>query len=100
MYIIVMLAPESESMIWPKDRLTRFEVARIIGARALQISLGAPVLVKIKGKKFDPIELAKEEFKACRIPMTIKRTLPSGEIIFVDIKKAIENWLKDHEGEI
>lgn len=95
-----MLVPESEDMVWPKDRLTRFEVARIIGARALQISLGAPVLIKVKSKKFDPIELAKEEFKACRVPMTIKRTLPNKEIVFVDIKKAIKNWLKDHNGEI
>jgi DNA-directed RNA polymerase subunit K len=83
-------------MIWPKDRLTRFEVARIIGARALQIALGAPILVDYRGE-FDPIKIAEEEFKANRIPMTIKRTLPSGESYIVDIKKAIENWLKEHQ---
>ena len=87
-------------VIWPKDRLTRFEVARIIGARALQISLGAPVLVKVKEKKFDSIDLAEEEFKACKIPMTIKRTLPSGEVVVVDIKAGIKNWLEDHGGEV
>lgn len=87
-------------MIWPKDRITRFEVARIIGARSLQISLGAPVLVKVKKEEFDPIALAEEEFKAIKIPMTIKRTLPSGEVIVVDIKKAIKNWLDDHGGEV
>jgi DNA-directed RNA polymerase subunit K len=92
------IVPDGVYVIWPKDRLTRFEVARIIGARALQISLGAPVLVKIKMEEFDPIKIAEEEFKAIRIPMTIKRTLPSGEVVVVDIKKAIKNWLDDHGG--
>lgn len=87
-------------MIWPRNRLTRFEVARIISARALQIALGAPILVKVKQKKFDPIGLAEEEFKECRIPMTIKRTLPNGEVVVVDIKPAIKNWLEDHHGKI
>jgi DNA-directed RNA polymerase subunit K len=87
-------------VIWPKDKLTRFEVARVIGARALQISLGAPVLIKSKQEKFDAIELAEEEFKAIKIPMTIKRTLPNGEIIIVDIKSGIKNWLDDHDGNI
>jgi DNA-directed RNA polymerase subunit K len=87
-------------MIWPKDRLTRFEVARIIGARALQVSLGAPVLIEAKQQKFDPIKIAEEEFKACKIPMTIRRTLPNREVIVVDIKPAIKNWLENHSGEV
>jgi len=87
-------------MIWPKDRLTRFEVARIIGARSLQVSLGAPILVKVEQEKFDPIQIAEEEFKECKIPMSIKRTLPNGEVVVVDIKPAIKNWLEDHEGEV
>lgn len=95
-----MFVPEGVGVIWPRNRLTRFEVARIIGARALQISLGAPVLVKVKEEKFDSIAIAEEEFKAYRIPMTIKRTLPSGEVVVVDIKAAIKNWLEDHGGEV
>ena len=48
--------------MWPADRLTRFEVARVIGARALQIALGAPVLVKVpKGKKLSPVSKAKKK---------------------------------------
>ena len=78
--------------------LTRFEVARLVGARALQISLGAPILVETKS--IDPIEIAKEEFKQKIIPITIKRKLPSGETIVVDVKAGIENWLKEHKGEI
>jgi DNA-directed RNA polymerase subunit K len=85
-------------MEWPEDRLTRFEVARIISARALQISLGAPVLVK--SDKTDAIELAKEEFRKMMVPVTIRRTLPNGEIRVVAIRKAVENWLKDHPNEI
>ena len=85
-------------MIWPKDHLTRFEVARLIGARALQIALGAPLLVK--SELTSSIDLAKEEFKNKIIPITIKRTLPSGEKIIVDVKKGIENWLAVHSGEI
>jgi DNA-directed RNA polymerase subunit K len=85
-------------MVWEKDILTRFEVARLLGARALQISLGAPVLVETKS--LDPIEIAKEEFKQKIIPITVKRKLPSGEEIVIDVKAGIENWLKDHGGEI
>lgn len=83
-------------MIWPKDRLTRFEVARIIGARALQISLGAPVLVKVKKGEFDPIKIAKKEFQQGKVPMTIKRTLPNGEIVVINMKPAIKNWIEDY----
>ncbi|MFZ8829872.1 MAG: DNA-directed RNA polymerase subunit K [Candidatus Aenigmatarchaeota archaeon] len=85
-------------MEWPEDRLTRFEVARIISARALQIALGAPVLVK--SDKTDAIELAKEEFRKMLVPVTIRRTLPNGEIRIVAIRKAVENWLKDHPNEL
>lgn len=86
-------------MIWPKDKLTRFETARLIGARSLQIALGAPVLIKTE-ETSDPIELSKLEFKNKIIPITIKRKLPSGEEIVIDVKKAIGNWVSDHGGEI
>ncbi|MBU5688558.1 MAG: DNA-directed RNA polymerase subunit K [Candidatus Aenigmarchaeota archaeon] len=79
---------------WPKDRLTRFEVARIIGARALQIFLGAPLLIKTDAS--DPMEIAEQEFRQMKIPMTIKRPLPDGTKEVVDIKKAIKNWLQDY----
>jgi DNA-directed RNA polymerase subunit K len=80
-------------LLWPLDRFTRFEVTRLIGARALQISLGAPVLVKTE--ETNPIKIAKLEFKQKLIPMTIKRKLPGGEKVVVNVKVAIENWLKD-----
>ena len=60
---------------------TKYEEARIIGARALQISMGAPFLIKLKDKDlekigYNPIEIAKLEFKENLIPITIKRPLP------------------------
>lgn len=88
-----------EILIWPDDRLTRFEVARLVGARSLQISLGAPVLIK-KKDIVDPIQLAKLEFRSRIIPITIKRKIPSGGESIIDVKRAIKNWLDDHSGEI
>jgi DNA-directed RNA polymerase subunit K len=96
--VVKLLLLKDDWMIWPNDTLTRFEVARLIGARALQISLGAPVLVKTEEE--DAIKIAKQEFREKMMPITIKRKLPSGEEIVIEIKRAIENWLKDYEGEI
>lgn len=61
--------------------MTKYEKARIIGTRALQISMGAPFLVKISEKeleelKYNPIEIAKKELEKEAIPITIKRPLP------------------------
>ncbi|MCD6547600.1 MAG: DNA-directed RNA polymerase subunit K [Nanoarchaeota archaeon] len=55
-------------------KYTRYEKARIIGARALQISMGAPLLVE--PDTMNPIELAKKEFERDLIPITIKRNKP------------------------
>ncbi|MEA2035650.1 MAG: DNA-directed RNA polymerase subunit K [Euryarchaeota archaeon] len=51
---------------------TRYERARIIGARSLQISMGAPVLVRTSS--IDPLEIAEKEFTKGVIPITVKRT--------------------------
>ncbi len=61
-------------MISIPEEYTRFEVARIIGARALQISMGAPVLLKDVGG--NPFEIAKAEFEKGVIPLTVKRRMP------------------------
>ena len=53
------------------ETYTRYERARIIGALALQISMGAPVL--IKSDRIDPLEIAMEEFASEVIPITVKR---------------------------
>ncbi len=52
---------------------TRFERVRIIGARALQISLGAPVLIKDLEGEIDPVKIAIKEMAQNLIPITVIR---------------------------
>jgi len=59
--------------------LTRFEKARIMGARALQLSLGAPVFIEIPKNATTSLEIAMEELKQRVIPIVIRRTLPNGD---------------------
>jgi DNA-directed RNA polymerase subunit K len=58
-----------------EEKYTRFERARILGARALQISLGAPILTDIVPTLVDPVDIAEIEFAAGRIPITVRRSL-------------------------
>lgn len=58
--------------------LTRFEKARIIGTRSLQISLGAPPFVKIPPNVHDPIVVAMMELRDGVLPISIRRSLPDG----------------------
>jgi len=53
--------------------LTRFERTRIIAARALQISMGAPILIKTSLS--DPKDIAKVEFEQDILPITVKRAI-------------------------
>ena len=63
---------------------TKYEKARMIGSRALQLSQGAPFLVKLNKKeleivKYNPIEIATMEFDKGLLPITVKRPLPKKE---------------------
>nr|UXY87816.1 DNA-directed RNA polymerase I, II, and III 15kDa polypeptide [Cryptomonas curvata] len=58
--------------------LTKFEKARILGARSLQISMGAPLMIN-NNFETDALELAAKELKERKIPITIRRYLPSGK---------------------
>ena len=60
------------------NRLSKYERARILGARALQLAMGAPMLVKLETAdlekiKYNPIEIAKKELEAGAIPIEIRR---------------------------
>jgi DNA-directed RNA polymerase subunit K len=55
---------------------TKFEMARIIGARALQLSMGAPMLIKKPEDVFDTTEIARMELESGVLPITIKRPKP------------------------
>ena len=63
------------------EEYTKYEHARIIGARALQISMGAPFMIKLSDEDlkkigYNTIEIAKLEFKQGLIPISVKRPLP------------------------
>ncbi len=69
------------------EEYTKYEHARIIGARALQISMGAPFLIKLSDEDlkkigYNTVEIAKLEFRQGLIPMAVKRPMPAakGEI--------------------
>lgn len=64
-------------------KLTRFEKARIISARALQLSLGAPQLVA-EAKTTNMYKLAEIEFAQKVLPLSVLRTYPNGEVKRVD----------------
>jgi len=68
---------QETTLIGPR-KLTRFEKARVVGARALQIALGAPVLIEIDPGSLSPIDIATEELEARALPISIRRTLPDG----------------------
>jgi len=60
---------------------TKYEKARIIGARALQIAMGAPLLLKLDKKalkkiNFNTVTISKMEFEKGILPITIKRPMP------------------------
>ncbi len=57
--------------------MTKYERARIIGTRALQISMNAPVMVDTEGL-IDPMEIAEKELVAKLVPFIIRRYLPDG----------------------
>jgi len=71
-------------------KLTRFERARIIGARALQLALGAPPFITVPPNIKDPISLAIAELEAKALPISIRRTLPDGRYQDIPI-----DWLLD-----
>lgn len=65
----------------PEDYTTKYEKARLIGARALQISMGAPFLIKMSDEElkkisYNPVEIAKLEFEKGALNMDVKRILP------------------------
>lgn len=57
--------------------MTKYERARILGTRALQISMNAPVFVDLEGET-DPLRIAMKELSEKKIPLVIRRYLPDG----------------------
>ena len=66
------------------EEYTKYEHARIIGARALQISMGSPMLIKLNDEElkklgYNTVEIAKLEFQQGLIPIVVKRPLPGAK---------------------
>ncbi|KAG5922508.1 hypothetical protein E4U61_005116 [Claviceps capensis] len=70
-----MKIPENERSTTPY--MTKYERARILGTRALQISMNAPVLVDLEGET-DPLQIAIKELREKKIPLIVRRYLPDG----------------------
>lgn len=73
----------TKALAIPKDQrnttpyMTKYERARVLGTRALQISMNAPVLVDIEGET-DPLQIAMKELAQRKIPLVLRRYLPDG----------------------
>ena len=84
----------SEKILIGPRKLTRFERARIIGARALQVSLGAPILIELPSSMSDPVDIALTELEGNVLPMTLRRALP--DKTYQDIPLAVLTAEKDN----
>ncbi|KAJ3192988.1 DNA-directed RNA polymerases I II and III subunit RPABC2 [Irineochytrium annulatum] len=67
--------PKEKRMTTPF--MTKYEKARVLGTRALQISMNAPVMVELSGES-DPLQIAMKELRERKIPLIIRRYLPDG----------------------
>ena len=83
---VEIISKDDRVLIGPVT-LTRLEKARIMGARALQLSLGAPVFIKIPKNATTSLEIAMEELKQRVIPIVIKRTLPNQDYQNIPLNK-------------
>ncbi|MEK6758090.1 MAG: DNA-directed RNA polymerase subunit K [Nanoarchaeota archaeon] len=94
------------------DQFSKYETARILGARALQIAMNAPLLIKISQEdlekvNYDALKIAEIELKSDILPISIKKPLPARkEEKLRRIKepkvsdKTLEEKESDEEGEI
>ncbi len=85
------LYPWKRSNLIGPPWLTKYEKARIIGARALQLALGAPPLIDLsKIKTIDPIIIAEEELRRGLLPITIRRRLPDGRVQLIPLSQLLK----------
>ncbi|BDR91759.1 DNA-directed RNA polymerase subunit K [Vulcanisaeta souniana] len=80
----------SGRLVYP-PRITKYELARIIAARAKQLSMGAQPLVNPQELgTYDPIDIALEEVRRGLLPFIIVRTLPNGRHIRIKLKDLLD----------
>ncbi len=72
-------------------RLTKYEVARVVAARALQLAMGAQPLIDVSSlENKDPVLIALEEFRQGKLNFSIVRQLPDGKTIKLELKDLME----------
>ncbi|KAG2177478.1 hypothetical protein INT44_007989 [Umbelopsis vinacea] len=76
----LMTGNEAADLSESKERvttpyMTKYERARVLGTRALQISLNAPVMIELNGES-DPLVIAMKELREKKIPLIVRRFLP------------------------
>ena len=74
-----------------QEKFTRYEIARILGARSLQLAMDAPVLLKLDNEdelNYDTLKIAEKELESDVLPITVKRPFPKK--IEVGLKRDIE----------
>ncbi len=81
-----------------ESKFTKYEVARILGARSLQLAMDAPVLLKMSKEledelNFDTLKIAEKEFEAEVLPITVRRPLPKKSE--KTVKKISEEEIKE-----
>ena len=86
-HVPVEITSKDDRVVAGPITLTRFEKARIMGARALQLSLGAPVFIEIPKNATTSLQIAMEELKKRVIPIVIKRTLPNQDYQIIPLDK-------------
>tara|TARA_Y100000310_G_scaffold302951_1_gene340831 strand:+ start:745 stop:1149 length:405 start_codon:yes stop_codon:yes gene_type:complete len=83
-----------------KTEFSKYEKARILGARGLQISMDAPLLIKISeedlnGVNYDPLRIAEKELDSGVLPISVKRPLPEKEEIELEKIKVEDKDVSD-----
>ena len=101
-YFLSSKKTDQKIAIGPK-MLTRFEYARILGARALQISMGAPVLVleqeeQEEQEQGDPLLIAEREIRQGLLPILVRRTLPDGRYQDIPLPYLLKEAGRKHGG--
>ncbi len=84
------------------EEFTKYEKARILGARALQIAMNAPILIKLNGEdlekiRYDSLKIAEIEFNSGVLPITVKRPFPKKKE--AELKRIKPKKISDKETE-
>jgi DNA-directed RNA polymerase subunit K len=92
----------------PSDKFTKYETARILGARALQIAMNAPLLIKMSQEdlekiKFDALKIAEVEFESGVLPISVRKPFPKkkeGRLKRAKEKKMSDKSMEEREAEV